>query len=237
MLVFRNEGEPPQIEGLTIQSTHGFHKAVDRLRDVTLKDKPILHPYRMSKITLERVSIEDLYPCALYVLTENLNRVQKLREAFLKQGIDLLQMKVDKALVNYSWEGKENCVITPPLIEVSEDDGGIMMVVDGLHRVIKAREFRLKTMVVTKIENISLPLPVLPVGWDEVKVVNTVPPAEQKRRYRFSSMDEIRKWEESNQERFVQAFDWGDSFMSRILEREQIIKTYTVLYAPWDCPG
>lgn len=236
MSVFRNEGEP-RIGGLTIQSTCGFHEVVDRLRNVTLKDKPILHPYWMSKITLERVNIEDLYPCALYVLTENLNRVQELRESFLKQGIDPLQMKVDKALVNYSWKGKENCVITPPLIEVSEDDGGIMMVVDGLHRVIKARKFGLKTMIVTKVEDVSVPLPVLPVGWDEVKVVDTIPPAEQKRRYRFTSMDEIQKWEESNQERFVQAFDWGDSFMSRILEREQIIKTYPAPYAPWDYPG
>jgi hypothetical protein len=112
-----------------------------------------------------------------------------------------------------------------------------MVVTDGLHRVVKAKEDSLKSILVTKVQNIAIPLPVLPVEWDEVRVVDEVPPMEQKRRYRFNEMYEIKNWVKSNWERFAQGLDLGDSMMRRILERQQIMETYSNSYAPWDCPG
>ncbi len=239
MSILRNEGEPGGNE-LIIQSSGGFHKVVERLRDATLEDTPIpnFHPYWMSKITLEQVSLKDLHPCALYVLRSNLARVHRLRSEFMNHSIDPLAMKMNKSLINYTWEDRENCTITPPLVEVSEDDGGIMIITDGLHRVIKAKELGLSSIVVIKVQDIAVPLPALPVGWHEIQVVDEVPPLGQKRRYRFSTMDEIGHWIQENWERFTQGLDLGDSMMRRVLEREQIMETYPEPpYAPWDYPG
>ncbi len=230
----RNEGEPENGQ-LIIHSIKGFHEVVNTLRNVTLKDDPIpsFHPYWRSRITLEEVEIESLHPCALYVLRNGLTRTRQLRDEFLEQGIDIFAMKAHRAWVSYSGNDGMSYKVTPPIIEVSEDDGGIMVITDGLHRVSTAKELGLRSIVVIKIQDTAIPLPAFPVGWEEVQIVDNVPATENKRKFRHQTWQEIDDWIRDNWERFTQGFDLGDSMMRRHFEMEQIKEAYPPpVYAP-----
>ncbi len=230
-----------------IEAVGGFSTIVDRLRNTTLGDVgshslPDFHPYLRSKITLEEVRIDELHPCALYVLEANLERVAKLRKAFvnyqmeLASGIfsdyrfDIFNLDKFNSIFQYQWGGKSGCILSPPVVEVSEDDGGISVITDGLHRVTTAKQDGKETITVTKIENIAVPLPALPVSWDEVKTYNEVPSL--KRKYRFETMDEIDTWIEQNQERFNLGFG-----QLSIFDAFPVMDRIDARYAPWDYPG
>jgi hypothetical protein len=115
-----------------------------RLREVTLAGDPIpgFRPYRSSTITLEEVPMDELYPCALYVLLGHLEFQRKLRGRLSRRkvSIDPLHLREECALVEFHWKSQDSQVLTPPLIEVSEDDGNMMVVTDGLHRVTVGRD-------------------------------------------------------------------------------------------------
>ena len=212
----RPEGFRPETitcpDNLIITATYSFEDLRRKARDITLLDNVVagFHPYRLSLITLEEVPLDQLHPCSLYVLESQLEITRQLRDAFLKQGVDPLRMTSDKALIEYRWDDFTHCVISPPIVEVSEDDGGILVLVDGLHRVWIARELGWDSVIVTKIENIACPLQPLPTRWDEISVFETVPPEAQKKRFRFNSPDEIRRWMLENHDRFIQGFDFPE---------------------------
>jgi hypothetical protein len=95
----------------------------------------------------------------------------------------------------------------PPVVEVSDDDQGTLVITDGLHRTHIAKMRGLKTIMALKIQKTAIPLPVLPIEWPEIKLCDTVPPSEQKRRFRFTDMQEIWQWIDDHQERFKQGFE------------------------------
>jgi hypothetical protein len=234
------EANPTSSE-LSILSTYNFQELARRLKITTIKDNPIpdFYPYLRSEITLERIEIDKLFPCALYVLNENLDRVARLHRNFSQQGIDIFNLQPEKAILGFSFEGKHNCTISPPLVEKSKDDGNKLVITDGLHRVTKAKMDGNKFVTVTIVKNAAVPLPALPVGWDEVKVVDQVPPSDEKRRYRFQSKDEIYKWEQVNWQRFRQGFDVEivDGMMELLIEENNRREEKTFPYAPWDFLG
>jgi len=195
---------------LKFNFSYPFSELEKRLRRATLKDRniPDFSPYLHADISLEKVRIDDLYPCALYVLKENLNRAGEIRKALRGRGIDIFNLTENKSLVNYDWGDRRGIEMGPPVVEVSGDDGGILVITDGLHRVTEARMEEEKEMVVVKVDNVSIPLPVLPVSWNEVKVVDSVP--QIKRKFRFSSYEEIKKWTAENYSRFIQGFDFPE---------------------------
>lgn len=212
----RPPGYTPEVElkpqGLTIVRTYDFSEYLSRLRQVTLLNEviPGFHPLRLSTVTLEAVSLDKLHPCALYVLRSQLTITRRLREAFLTQEIDILNLDKKRTIIDYHWGEQQNCIIAPPLVEISQDDGGIWIVVDGLHRVTTAKELGLATITVAKVENTAASIPALPVSWDEVKYCDAVPPTELRRKFRFNSPLEVRKWIQDNYDRFLQGFDFPE---------------------------
>lgn len=195
-------------EDLTITEIYDFTEVKRRVEEAPLR-KGILsgfHPYRASLITLETVTLDLLQPCARYILEGKLEIIRKLRNELLKQGIDILNLTKDKAVIHYSWGERENCIISPPLVEQSVDDGGVLVLVDGLHRVVIAQELKLPTISVTLIKNTACPLPVKPVSPDEIQLCDIVPPTERKRRFRFETLEAILLWEAKNFERLRQGF-------------------------------
>jgi len=212
----RPEGYKPEIvnypDNVVITATYDFSEVKQRVRTITLFGAviPGFYPYRLSTISLEEIRLDQLHPCSLYALESQIEIERQLREAFLKQGIDLLKMTLEKSLIEYNWGDQKNCIISPPLVEVSVDDGGILVLVDGLHRALLARELGINSIVVTKAENIACPLVPLPVSWSEVELHKTVPPTAEKRRFRFQSPEEIRRWMFKNHYRFIQGFDFPE---------------------------
>src|SRR3989344_2611579 len=200
-----------QHEGLTITKSCDFEEVVKKLQSVPLRGAPdIYKPYGRAEITLEEVPIDQLCPCAKYVLRENLVRVGDLRETFLAQGIDILNLPRDKALIEYDWQGNSGCIISPPIVEVSKEDGGINVITDGLHRVVVARELGLAELTVVKLRGSSTPLPALPVSWDKVNLVTAVPSVSEKRDYRFGTMSQLQRWMASNYPKYITGYNFPE---------------------------
>lgn len=207
---------------LTIIDTYDFLELTRRLKEAPIKDKVIFGfcPYRPATITLESIPIGELHPCSLYVLKPQLYLLGELRRAFLNKGVDILNLHPNMTVINYQWGDKSNQIM-PPIVEVSEDDGGTLIVTDGLHRVILAKELGSEVITVAKIESTAAPLPVLPVEWDEVAIYEEVPPT--KRRFRLSTVEENWRWISDNPDRFLKGLNspensFGGYFFYRSLQ-------------------
>lgn len=204
---------------LQIVRVKDFDYVYRLLRQVTLLHEKKFHPYQASSITLEPVSISDVRPCALYVLEQGLETARQLRDALLTQGIDTLGFTKDKAHIIYNWRGQLNCIISPPVVEVSEDDGNIPVVTDGLHRFFLAKVLDVSHINSIVIRNIACPLPALPVEWNEVKMCQSVPPSDKKRRFRFNTIEELEQWptlSQRNQDRFLQGIEDKSDFLQQL---------------------
>ncbi len=203
-------------EDLTITEIYDFMEAKKRVEKAPLRKGilPGFYPYRASLITLEAVTLDLLQPCARYILEGKLEIIRMLRKELLKQGVDILNLTKDKAIIHYNWGERENCIISPPLVEQSVDDGGALVLVDGLHRVIIAQELKLPTVNAILIKNTACPLPVKPVTPDEIQLCDIVPPTERKRWFRFETPEAIFLWEAKNFERLRQGFAPGEPALS-----------------------
>lgn len=197
-----------------ITAIHDFSEVVSRLRLVTIKGSPHVHPYGKSTIELKEVNPDDLWPCALYVLAGNLTTQRDLRTVMKVQGIDPLHLTEGCALVEFNWDNQEGLVLAPPLVEVSEDDGNKQVVVDGLHRVATGRDSGELTIAVAYVQKIAVPLPSFPVPWAEVQRVKTIPSTGSKRKFRFEETDPETwpDWNEGNRARFEQGLDLSNPF-------------------------
>jgi hypothetical protein len=203
-------------EKLIIVHTDSFAQIKPLLRTIKLANDPIpgFLPYRRSTFSLAKMEIDSLHPCALYVLRSHLELVRDLRQTFLDQySIDILHLTESTTRIIYDYKGLINCIISPPLVEVSIDDGPepVPTLADGLHRVMLAKSLGFTTVTVIKIENTACPLIALPVHWDEVRIHNTVPKEAEKRRYRFTSPEQLLQWPKSsfeNYNRFQDGFDF-----------------------------
>lgn len=209
---------------LVVTGTKDFAEVVRRLKEATLKDDPIpgFRPYRSSTVTLEEVPLDEIYPCALYVLLDHLQFQRALRKKLLrrKNPIDPLHLQENRALIEFRLGSPDTQTLTPPLIEVSEDDGDKMVVADGLHRVTVGRDEGKSHIMAMVARNVAVPLPFLPVRWDEVRRLDAVPSETQKHRPRFASAEEMVAWNKRSnrhRERFMGGFDPADAFVTASL--------------------
>ena len=224
----RKEGQPEHFDIPTalpeINGVLNFQQLEERIRNIKLLNDSIkdLQPYRSSQISLEEVKIKDLVPCARYVLNQNLEIQKVLRAKFIQMGIDTLHLTEDKSLISFSW-GDQQGILTPPVVEISEDDGFARVITDGLHRVEIGKEANEETVTAIVIRNTAVPLAVLPVDWSEVKHVVSVPPANEKRKMRFEPSAEMFKWfglNERNLERLIGGFANFDTYSYKALFRD-----------------
>lgn len=217
--VFKGSVRPPgytpesteSFEGLKIENVINLQELIERLRRTPLKDKAIkdFFPYLSSTFTFESVLLEELSPCALYVLRPQLTSIRNLSEFLLTMGIDIFNLSPEAALIEYTSGESLRYSLFPPVIEVSSDDGNMKVIVDGIHRILIAKELGLSSVNALIVEHSAVPLPVLPVSWEEVRLCEAVPPLAQKRKFRFSSLTENWYWILNNFDRFCQGF--GDS--------------------------
>lgn len=184
--------ELPQ-EPIEIKKVYTFQDLTKRAREVTLLTASDFYPYLNSQITLEEIPLDQLMPCARYVLRQNLKIQRALRDKLLPFGLDPCHLTSRVSAVRYSW-GEREYVLVPPIVEESRDDGGINIITDGLHRIIDAKARGEKTIIVMMIRKTAMPLPVMPIDWDEVRVVESVPPLSTKRKLRFGNSKDMLFW-------------------------------------------
>lgn len=101
---------------LTIVQTDSFAQVEPLMRATKLANDPIpgFLPYRRSKISIAKMEIASLHPCALYVLNSHLDLVRDLRHTFLTlHGIDILHLTEDITRITYHYRDHEDCIIAP----------------------------------------------------------------------------------------------------------------------------
>jgi len=172
---------------------HSREELINRLRKVTLlhssnTPNPI-YVYKNAQIELDFIPVSTILPSQFYYLEESLLKVGKIQEALIEQNIDLFNLG---GFVNYVTNESDIMYnLLPVVVEYQmEKDGSInAIILDGLHRVILARENNLKKIQVIKIAKVSKDFPhpayVNPKGWEDVRLMKTPPAKKDKRHWRF----------------------------------------------------
>jgi len=164
------------------------------LRNVPLAGDPEIFPYRNATVTSKVVRVKDVFPISLYLLQSHLNTQKTLYDVF-QRDYDIDTMDLDggrpEVIFRTSWE-KGTWRLSPPIVEVSEADGGKPVLLDGEHRFMMARQLK-KDIRVIWIENVPAQYPVVakPVRWEDVKIYPAVPGLKEKRVYRFSKLSDF----------------------------------------------
>lgn len=168
---------------------HGsLSELVDRLRACGTRGEPKLKPYASAQISLEPLRISDLVPLAKYGLAGQLGFVTRLYERLSSQGEDIFNLEC-----GILWpDGQDERPITCPIVEQWDNEG--LLLVDGLHRVLVARDFGRTELVCAVARGVEVPLVPIPVTWNDVKVFpeGQYPLEEEKRTYRFASATALR---------------------------------------------
>jgi len=142
------------------------------LRQTQLKGHDQHRIYAKARISLARVQIADLKPCQRYTIRETVDTLRDLAELFDHYyGIDIFNLN-GAVFFNSPSTGGEQIPIIPPICEVSEPDGGITLINDGMHRIAAARELGRTEMTVIEVEDLDPKYPYyafpLENGWDDV---------------------------------------------------------------------
>lgn len=169
--------------------THSWEELEKVVRGIHLLKNPQIKPYANAEIRLELMSWKDIHPLSLYLLKSQLEVNRQLRRLFLAEhGVDIFNLQ---GSIEFSLDGNER-LISPPLVEISEVDGGIPVLVDGLHRFWLAREedVPIRVILVSGVPK-ELLVTCYPIGWDEVRVYKRVPKRALKRRYRFNTLADV----------------------------------------------
>jgi len=161
------------------------------MRKVELRGDRNLLPYSNATISPRRYDIDKLRPTSYYVLRSQIEQHDKLQfNLQLQYQLGLFDLT---GMIEYNQNGDNFC-LAPPIVETyyeSTEGATVTAIVDGVHRIWLARKLGLKEIWVVEVSNISaeFPLVPLPLNWDDVKMVDSVPPTHAKRRFRFPSIE------------------------------------------------
>lgn len=176
--------QDPNIPTIELVESIDSQQVIELVRKTTLRGDPAARVYERSSIEVRPVAIRDLHPVATYVLLRNLQFSADLKAAFQTLDIDVDQLP---GAIDYRWAG-EQFRIAPPVVEV-DSDGKTLLLVDGLHRVWRARLAGATSISAIVISDAALPLMCLPLQWDEVHALDAVP--ESRHRLRFGGIEEM----------------------------------------------
>lgn len=152
---------------------------IDRLRGLTMLEDEKVYPYRDTFISLERISIEDIFPAQRYVLKEELLKVRELKWRLEKFGVDLFNL--DGFVRMHLAGASEPVDLLPPVVEENiERNGRIVNIVnDGMHRVYSAYlEWVIPQVVFVRglpkhIPYYSFPIP--DKDWTKIELIDEIP--------------------------------------------------------------
>lgn len=122
--------------------------------------------YADANIDLLQFDPTDVYPTALYVLQEHLDRLLVMYNVMREFGVDILNLQ---GIYNYA----DGIVIAPPLVELCD---GVPAIVDGIHRFYLAGALgKPVTAIYVEGANPDYPLVSYPVSWEEVNLYQSRP--------------------------------------------------------------
>ena len=166
-----------------------------KLKSVSLKGAQDLLPYRHAIMESAILRFAEANPIARYAQVVRVEKAVKLYDIFMAAYCISLWDLAGIVYFRYNSEHKIRR-IAPPIVETyMETQVGIPRqvhaIVDGLHRCLAARRIGFESIRTVRIIEAAYPLMALPVGWDEVQECEALPSHNEKRRYRFSTFEEL----------------------------------------------
>lgn len=178
--------EPPHFRLHRYQTWNQLERI---LRCVCLREETNLKPYMTAVIALRLISLSDLRPTSYYVLDSGMVQAGRLLDALHKRyQLGLFDLT---GMIEYEFNS-EQVLMSPPIVETYYEPverAMVMVIVDGLHRLLLAKELGIERVWVVEIRNIpeEFPLVPLPLQWHDVVRRQSVPV--KKRKLRFSSLE------------------------------------------------
>ena len=127
---------------ITILRYIPFSELEEMIRLIPLKktdqDKRPVFVYQNAVIRSREMHAEELNPISKYVLKGDLETQRKLRAFLLKNGIDTLNL--DGAYVIRNEDTQEEWTLTPPIIEVTEEDVILALRLDTWQTILEIRK-------------------------------------------------------------------------------------------------
>lgn len=125
----------------------------DRVIDIFKKkfDKKLYY-------SIEQILIEDIKPTSLYVQNDRLRYAHLTAMNLIKQGLKLYEPHI-------KYNGKSHRIVPPPIIE---ERGKRFVLCDGTHRIITAKELKIKEVIVLVVRDTYLPLAGDITDWDHI---------------------------------------------------------------------
>ncbi len=152
---------------------------IDRLRRLTMLEDEQTMPYEKAFISLENISVEELFPAQRYVRKAELLRVRELKWALEKHEVDIFNLN---GFVRMELEGESEPVdLLPPIIEEKiERNGRIANIInDGMHRVYVAYlEWVIPQVVFARGLPKNLPYYSFPIpekDWTKIEIMDKIP--------------------------------------------------------------
>jgi hypothetical protein len=185
--------EPLEDQSFRIVRYLGWDAVEALLQDVRLNGDKTLKPYAEAQIRARYLRIADLRPSAYYALNSQLDGHRFLHRSLEREyAFSLFDLS---GALDY-FVGETLYRMGPPLIETyfEPDEGQVVsVIVDGLHRIMLAREMGLEHIWAVEITGIppQFPLVPLPLRWHDVRLMDEVPALEAKRRFRFARLDQF----------------------------------------------
>jgi len=159
----------------------------NQLRRVPLLLHPDQYPYARATIAWTLLEPDEVWPASLYVLDDHLATLRQLQRALNVLGVDILNLDGG---VSYRVDDIQHRIL-PPIVEESSVDDFKLLILDGRHRIYRAREKGcLIRCIVLRGVNPEYPIPSFPNpnGWQDVQLVDEIPPHNQKKMYRSSGV-------------------------------------------------
>lgn len=182
--------EPSTEQPFRIVRYLGWEAVEALLQDVRLNGDPTVKPYAEAQIRARRLRIADLRPTAYYALDGQLDGHRYLQRA-LEREYALSLFDLSGAL-DYT-VGDRLYRMGPPLVETyfeAAEGRVVSAIVDGLHRIMLARSLGHETIWAIEITGIppQFPLVPLPLAWADIRTMDSVPPLDAKRKFRFARL-------------------------------------------------
>lgn len=168
-----------------------WNTMVGMLREIAVIGDRSLKPYATATIRASRLRIDTLRPTATYALQRQLAGHRILQRGLQREyALSLFDLT---GALDYFCDGADYR-IGPPLVETyyeASEGRDVSVIVDGLHRIMLARALGIDSIWVIEISDIpaQFPLVPLPLTWNDVQLVDDVPPTRQKRKFRFPTLN------------------------------------------------
>lgn len=173
---------------LSVQ-TFPRRELLTRLAGTRLRGHGQVRPYQGCHLELaEATDPATLAPAQNYVLRPGIQRILRLREALLAEGVDIFALD-GGAHVRTSDDPERAVPVLPPVVEESKEPDGrtVLIINDGIHRIHAARALGLPISVVA-VYGVPPEYPyyayALPGGWSDVVELDELPDTWQKKDYR-----------------------------------------------------